>query len=605
MSTTVVAFAEPGAAQPHSIFDGEGLTGVRVFSRNISHEVATRNKYRIPLQTTYPWVPLVASKHVQPCEPDTVEFPTAILRAWSSDAAGRARQASAPFVLQSLVAAHLNVLKLAEDVDEQKARAIEHPLRQGFKYNQVGEEVRQFLHCVLLWTAARLATIGQTIKVRATYPLVFSPGERATYRDRLREACNDVSAWTSLDISLFGPWNRADAVEAKDLYCDEATALAYGASDYLQQYAPGGVDFREATWNRLVFHADLGGSTLDLMAALVENTDFRIVATESVKFGANCIIDRLQNQTHTVISQDLVPALIDRVRRGLLDEILDPQKSVDALEKVNVTWRSANNPSEDVGAVAAVCAVYAQLLNEYVARFLAGVICDRSALTARAASAPGHGDIAVNDSGKHVVSIGLSGNGWRLLDVPASKTNLHAWMTALEARVKQLIMDEKVTVTVDHLLVSPKRTPKWMTAFNAIHLTLPVVAGNGVALASPESAPNGWNEGTEKWYKWVGRGTVGTMPVAMVYRPEGPMLPTLPKSLSGDHQVQSLWNAVAKTTQKPTGTGQADGPLTSIREHQNTQAKMFLATSRVVSANRALHEAVLYRLLTASSGSTP
>src|SRR5947209_16237892 len=73
---------------------------------------------------------------------------------------------------------------------------------------------------------------------------------------------------------------------------------------------------------QVMFHADLGGETLDVLLAMLDGASFRVLAAESTRIGADILRSVVSRKTK--ISEDIKKAVLSRlIRIGKLDDEID------------------------------------------------------------------------------------------------------------------------------------------------------------------------------------------------------------------------------------------------------------------------------------------
>ena len=273
--------------------------------------------------------------------------------------------------------------------------------RQDLKWDDSKDTpTRQFLVALLLNVVAALGHKHPNFAVRASYPRRFTKSQKDAFSTTLANACSDVA---ELSGAVVGP-------AAPSPYADESHVL-------LEQGTGSGNE------THLVLAADLGGGTLDLALAIKKNRQFRLLASESVRFGARLLVDRLVKLT--AYDGDHAHAHLLAIER-----VLRRDKLSEELERIQSDptprWKNAKTISFKGDARTAVTSFRADVelffawVAEYCARFAAGSLLDTATLRHRLQTDGAPGDLTSIEGGpEHFHSLPmrcvLNGNGWSFL----------------------------------------------------------------------------------------------------------------------------------------------------------------------------------------------
>jgi hypothetical protein len=397
----------------------------------------------------------------------------------------------------------------------------------NLKWGSADAEIRpltvNFLATVLLWMAALRWHAARQFDVRASYPLSFSLEHRKTYGKILAEACALASEWSGAEIAL-ATTRRAEAHP----YCDESLALLHGVGEEMTVFE----GHHDAGTGRLriVVHADLGAETLDLMLTWLSGASYKVIAADSIRFGADTLLDCLQSETSTKRQQQVEARSAEgdqvhryqvrrAVRAGYLPRVMASQSSKNTwdldptLPPANLVW--AGKAQEARYSVQARMDLYAYLLAEYCARFVAGALLDREGFLYRASDGPGSGEPgeARLEEGC-LILIRRSGNGWKFLRSALCGWSDEEWLETVKERSGNLIGKgvnvEFMPGAVDKALLAKSVTAEGTLACKA------AVVENAVG---PEASPNGWDDADQRqkesiapWWVLVGSGSLVRRP---------------------------------------------------------------------------------------------
>lgn len=390
------------------------------------------------LRTKRPWLPTasVPGLMVVPERYQLDQIPTGIFV--SSDTSQRAY----PFGDFTFVGNALHPARFEEGEDPMRWL----PELKWAEGREGSKKLEAFVTAVLLWVTAVLRAESGSVEVRATYPLAFSVARRKTYTGVLTDACAQVKKWSGVHVLSLGHWSGADRNEP---FCDESTALVDQCAPYVAEVqrrvnaTDGGLD---PGFVQLVFHADLGGETLDTLLAIVDGEWFRILGAESTRVGADLLRDGLAHST--TLDEHLQrfpidPILNRAIREDEIDNAIDyaTEHSKQGERKISygLSW-AGGTVRKGIRQFQGRCRIYAASLLEHCARFIAGSLRDKEAMSYRIERAPGRGDVTRSDWQNGIyVAICRSGNGWKFLKRSWCAWSEIEWLELLAARVQELL----------------------------------------------------------------------------------------------------------------------------------------------------------------------
>ncbi len=492
-STTVVAVANGNVLQA----GGDGLASPRVIVGNAPGAA---------LRTTDPWLPTVAGSYME------VEGAFALGEEIPTGLFVHGREGlTFPFRDFTLCAPGLDLVRADYTAESWFS---------NLKWGSADAEIRpltvNFVATVLLWVAALRWHEAREFYVRASYPLSFSVGHRETYGKILAEACALASNWSGGALVL-----AATRKSKPYPYCDESLALLHEVGEQMTVFE--GYHDAGAGRLRIVVHADLGAETLDLMLTWLSGGSFKVIAADSIRFGADTLLDCLQGETSTKRQiGDVVHRYQVRraVRADYLPRVMASQSSKNSwdldptLPPAHLAW--AGNAQAARQSVQARMDLYAYLLAEYCARFIAGALLDREGFLYRANAGPGSGEPgdARLDEGC-LILIRRSGNGWKFLRSALCGWSDDDWLDTVRQRAGQLLgKDANVEFMRGGEYNSLQK--KSITAEGTLACK-PAVVDNAVA---PEASSNGWDDAEQRqdgriapWWVLVGSGSLVRQPL--------------------------------------------------------------------------------------------
>lgn len=315
--------------------------------------------------------------------------------------------------------------------------------RAGLKWADDDNAAHAFLTALLLWITAERKGDGATL--RFSFPHAFPEPRRKKFGELLDTVAKRVSELTGSQFRLATPCFTARDARSRP-FVDEATPVISEVMDtsvtrFLHLNAPN----RQA-----VLVADLGGGTLDLLFAVVDasghSRDFRLVASESVQFGAKAVLELIMEKVAwqfpnpESVPAKLKEALLEQWTRSgeLVETVLATARTVNAetgfVRKQTAQWRG--QPKVSAQAILEQVCIYFFLVREYCARFAGGVLTspeleERMTASPQGGSsgvaggrdtsmnprAPGRGSIDWKGEKPLDLAIALTGNGWRFLDL--------------------------------------------------------------------------------------------------------------------------------------------------------------------------------------------
>ncbi|HVE70674.1 MAG TPA: hypothetical protein VNI54_04840 [Thermoanaerobaculia bacterium] len=341
-----------------------------------------------------------------------------------------------PFVDYSLMGPAIDFEKRAEIAME--------AWRSGLKWSDKSGAAEAFLVALLVWAAAVRRGAGGTVRFSA--PLAFSSTKRRQFGAMLQKVCETASALTGAPFRLAAPcFSSNEQSKAPQPFVDEATPVIWEVLRPLERH----VNERGAGRHGVLV-ADLGGGTLDLLfASLQVGGGFRLLASESIQFGARAVIEMVDSKVHWTgkrlsddeqITVKLKEALLEQwARTGELTQaILETWKASDAetafVREERAHWKGTPRSSA-VGIMKSVCA-YFFLIREYCARFVAGALSSPD-LAGRFGRAPGRDMTGWKNDDPLSIAIALTGNGWRFLPLAGFDSQLD--LEAMEENVRASI----------------------------------------------------------------------------------------------------------------------------------------------------------------------
>jgi hypothetical protein len=463
------------------------------------------------LKTIDPWLPTVAATYmaVDGAAALSQEIPTGLF-VRNPDAlvhaTGRPDTTALPFSDFTICAPGLDLVTGSADASESWYSN----LKWGALEANTAPRTIAFLSTVLLWMAALRRSSSNQFEVRASYPLAFEPTYRENYGRILAKACEQASSWSGTTIWL------APSHQGIHPYCDESLALLYDVNKLMEIHK--GTSGDGAGPIQVVFHADLGAETLDLMLAWLSGDAFRVIAAESIRFGADVLIDCLQRDTGTKkdIGDQVHRHQVRRaVRANFLPRVMsqkdgreDWDSEGDAFLRTNLAWKGGAQVKRQM--VQGRMDLYAYLLAEYCARFLAGVLLDREGFLYRSKEGPGSGTPGeVRQAAEFLVLFRRSGNGWKFLSPVICGWTDDEWVESVKERTCKLF-GEPAKIEFNESGFS-KVLPKSITAQGTRNCES-TVADHPVG---PEASPNGWDDVDQNdsssiapWWVLVGSGSL-------------------------------------------------------------------------------------------------
>jgi len=461
---------------------------------------------------------------------------------------------------------------------------------------------RKFFVAILTWTAALLREHAGRIDLRATYPLAFTSNEVKAYGSMLKEVAAQVEKMTGIQISIARPYFGLDAEEqAPRPFVDESTPLLDGALTHFNVVGAKG--------QPVIFVADLGGETLDVQLVCLPKADndssYRIVACESVRIGANAIVDYLQNELIENAYRTNDPADQPKIVRSVLNRVIRSQQLAGAIAAgqtvpiagTRISWRSPRAPQDFLHALDG----YFGLLVEYCARFVSGTLRNRTGLRTRLATAPGLGVVSdeflIAPTITYAIQPYLIGNGWKMLPLFLESisgsliNNPSAWIASiLLNRIGELLSPEQVEL-VEGSPGAPLFMDKTQTAIGTVRLGESEPPRSG-QIAPVLASPNGYADSTDGTpYSWdilVGPGGEDVRGVMQNDRLLQPPLPD-PAKLT----ITGAGSARFKRLIIGQGLPSRKDDLIRVRKLQESQSTGNTQGRREVSAARAAWETVL------------
>jgi hypothetical protein len=324
---------------------------------------------------------------------------------------------------------------------EKRAEIAMEAWRSGLKWSDKSGAAEAFLVALLVWAAAVRRGAGGTVRFSA--PLAFSSTKRRQFGAMLQKVCETASALTGAPFRLAAPCFSSDEQnQASRPFVDEATPVIWEVLRPLERH----VNERGAGRHGVLV-ADLGGGTLDLLfASLQVGGGFRLLASESIQFGARAVIEMVDSKIHWTgrrlsgdeqITVKLKEALLLQwARTGELTQaILETAKASDAetafVREERAHWKGTPRSSA-VGIMNSVSA-YFFLIREYCARFVAGVLSSPN-LASRFGRAPGRDMTGWKNDDPLAMAIALTGNGWRFLPLAGFDSQLD--LEGMEEKVR-------------------------------------------------------------------------------------------------------------------------------------------------------------------------
>ncbi|HYC92735.1 MAG TPA: hypothetical protein VEO54_26235 [Thermoanaerobaculia bacterium] len=336
-----------------------------------------------------------------------------------------------PFVHYSLMGPAINFEKRSHNAMQR--------WRAGLKWSENDNASQAFLAALLIWITAVRRGEGATL--RFTFPHAFSEPRRKQFGETLKKVAKWVGELTGSGFALAPPCfpSRDDNTRP---FVDEATPVI---SEVMNKAVTTFLHMNDRR-RQGVLVADLGGGTLDLLFAAVEASggtrDFRLVAAESVQFGAKAVIELILDKVSWRFPNaeqgpgKLREALLEQwARSGELNEaILSAARSSNA-DRTFVRmadWKA--QPRIAAQTILDQVCIYFLFVREYCARFAGGVLTSpqlqeriRGARGAAASDerrqtdvgprAPGRGSIDWESHAELDLAIALTGNGWRFLEL--------------------------------------------------------------------------------------------------------------------------------------------------------------------------------------------
>jgi len=475
------------------------------------------------VKSRFPWLPIVPNRLVASPDDELIEIPTGCF-----ESANKTGKSYVPFCDYTFVCG-------AFDINRNPAESSRWRGQLKWNWFEGGEGeiwTRAFITSVLTWIVAGVRHDSRTFKVAATFPLAYSPDQRKGYLALLENACQDVEKMTGVSIAPDPSWTG----DKKEPYCDESTALLGSIERYVDNLksdvdADGGKGVLQPGFASAVFHADLGGGTLDLMlAAFNDAKSARILGAESIRFGGDLLYGPLMSQTNDLpnIDDEELETHVRRlvlarmVRRDEFDKCLRVSQEVQKRGAgggnpagIDITWKT--DLVKSCTYYRAWCDIYAALLLEYCARFAVGCLADDLNVKFRLANGPGPGPVEEFNSGNGIaLIIRRSGNGWKFLTKHGSGWDEKKWRSQLESRIMELAslptLDGLQSLKI-RVVWESKPTKKQLTAEGALDVKFEEQA-QGDNWVPVECAPNGCDDKREEengdWCTAVGEGSVLT-----------------------------------------------------------------------------------------------
>ncbi|HEY0158238.1 MAG TPA: hypothetical protein VGF28_13230 [Thermoanaerobaculia bacterium] len=478
-----------------------------------------------------------------------------------------------------------------------------HSWTAGLKWTRTDDgisrerERQNFFVSLLTWISAIARASGDTFQIRATYPLAFSRQDILGYGRMLREVMRHVSDLTGAQFQLATPFYATAQADADAPFVDESTPLISGA------LAP----FRhsDAKGAPVVFIADLGGETLDVQLVCLPSERvgeaYRIVACESVRIGANSILEFMESRLLAApYPPDEAPIVIRTVlnriiRAGKLPEALRTKSSTQPLVNTRLKWRFDNASTEFLAQIDC----YFGLVAEYCARFVAGTLRNRTGLRLRLELAPGPGIVqnAFLDGGELTFSVQpqLIGNGWKMLELllgaaGTDTTDPMSWLLKkFYPRVQALLVPEQLEIPL-HSPASTVLKEKTETARGTLSLGTAEPRHTQATLVI--AAPNGFDDEVKgQKYAWSTLVGAGGESVPDIMQNELLVSPPLPDAgvLTITNGGASRFRALFSNTEVP----KRHEHKTAVRTLQDREDTKNLQDRREISSARATWERVI------------
>ena len=472
------------------------------------------------------------------------------------------------------------------------------------KWNDNTGATVAYLSLVLLWVIAQKRPDSGSFHVYATYPLAFESQQRETYGLRLTEACKRVSRWAGVPVALQPEANPPMPS------VDESSAILNKGLETFQE------DVTARDRAHLVFGSDLGGGTLDLVLAAVKGKARRIIATESIRAGADTLVRALLKRTlsghekGTGRNKMVEKAVLMReIRAGRLADAIKQGSFRKQLLKRTISWKGeGDRTASDFQARADI---YIQLVVDYCARFLAGTLLDVDSIKWKLQDDTAGGGafpkdyIGEDKAKRYAVVLRQSGNGWGFLD---DGGHICGWspsdfLSALKARCTELMQAERS--------VEPHWVPdatqrihsKEETALGAYalhHAESKLVEGDSVA-------PNGWIDNVDDkvgpWWVLVGRrcyssqGNKEDLPPEHAFYKDEPLQMSVPASPELAPAVDCARTVLGREEREKVWDFGQRPSREDLKAVQEAQRKASTGRSRELSTSRAFFERVIKELV--------
>jgi hypothetical protein len=489
---------------------------------------------------------------------------------------------------------------------------------------QVRQRVVSFVSAVLLWCVALKRRQASNFTVRATYPLAFQESQKERYGRILFEACKLVTEWSGTSVNVAGKFSSSP-----EPFCDESVALLRDVDAILTDFEA--VDTQRA---RLVFHADLGGATLDLLLALIFKDSFRVIAADSLKFGGNLLVENLIGATlpkegslgqESDIHRNQVVRAVRRGRLiGVMESIQNESRwdTDDAIPATYLMWDGAGESRQS--KFKGYADIFSTLLAEYCGRFLAGALIDRDSFQFRVQHGPGRGSVPPTEAERGFIVLGRrSGNGWKFLQQSICGWTDRSWLKFFKERVKDLAAGHNIDLQFANIAKYEAVLGKPVTALGALSYTPdPPTRAEGQRAVVPVAAhPNGWDDAldghdssTGPWWLQVGPGSLCVNATAFgqsldvehrfysdkrsqVAPIQDPSIPSTPGVCPRTNQGQEIWRRNWHDSFATDRAAILEWLQSEGRTQQREEADLLSAQGRVKGTAAVLWETYLKRLV--------
>lgn len=270
--------------------------------------------------------------------------------------------------------------------------------------------LEQYITCMLLMAAARLRP-SATVTVHFSQPLSFTQRQKEGLEAASRAAAERLTQYTGVPFDA--------KVDSDESHC------------ILEQFAAlrGPVPRRHPIW----VLCDIGGGSIDLAVAAGESKqDYAFLAADSIKFGANLVLNNILE----LAGQQVTASPHPETQRRMVREMILSAGYDAVLAKCNPNTKQQ---------IHRIVQLYFELIAEYVARTVAGCMRNPTRMKALLGDPPENGgfgwDMHDPEFMASRIELLVTGNGFRTFDVlgKSPKAQMRQFASLVRERVAELL----------------------------------------------------------------------------------------------------------------------------------------------------------------------